>query len=977
MPSASSLATIELCAHGALPTQLVDLGHDNDPQILRYLDLRRGPANWRAPVVVESNGQPCVHVFDGRSGWGEPDLNQWCQRVALRGDGAWVGVLDPGRLTIVRADQVGDQIRPVRHTVARPDQLILPSLINDLSAGQSDIARRTFLIRLLNASAKNANSLGLSQHDSLSLIGRGLFWRFLVDRGVLSGHEPAQVCASARTWEQCLDDKGRAIETFAWLDATFNGGLLPFSAPVDKFDDELFTHVLGNIAHGATDAGQLRLPTDWREINFAFIPVGLLSEVYESFAHDIDRQSARESSVHYTPPQIAEFVVRQSMAQLPESDRPRVLDPAAGAGVFLTTAFRQLVAREWAATGHRPGRKAIRRILKSQITGFDIDARALRLAELGLYLTALELDPDPRPLAELKFDALQGKVLYSMPLSSQGSLGPMEERFRGRFDVVLGNPPWSAVTDNRSSKRSWVDDSREIVSERLGAERAASFDLPDANPDMAFLWRAMVWARPGGRIALVMHARWLFSLSQAGQRARQDIFQALRVTGVLNGAALRKTHVWPGITATWCMVFAENSKPSGAAREAFHFISPMLDEARDSRQTRIRFDWQDAQAVPVAEVLKTPWALKMRFRGDRAVAASMAALLQRGEPLADCLQRSAGTSLKTGYQVGGSARKQKDSSAFLGLPHTRDSDALGFVVDASQLPRFERSTLLHTRDPEIYRAPLLLIRESIPVDPWEPRASRADEDLMFHASYRGISFADSIDGAMWCRYIQLVIQSSLLPFSMLMLDGRFGVEREAVHQEALERMPVVPLNRLSGSSRQRLQSLSDQLTGSMTAELAAAIDEFVFDSLELTRNDRQAIGDLLETGTTLTTAKQRALTPPSPAECERFVAVLASSLQNVAEASNLQVQVMLRDDLSRSPWRIMQISFTPTPHRPNHVPMPWPDFLECADANGASLVRVRANATTWFIGQIDRYRLWTPTRARLLAGDLLAVHTGG
>ena len=61
-----------------------------------------------------------------------------------------------------------------------------------------------------------------------------------------------------------------------------------------------------------------------------------------------------------------------------------------GRGI-LVTVLRKLVEREWRQTGHRPNRQRIRKILNEQLVGFDIDGRALRLAELALYLTALEL----------------------------------------------------------------------------------------------------------------------------------------------------------------------------------------------------------------------------------------------------------------------------------------------------------------------------------------------------------------------------------------------------------------------------------------------------------------------------------------------------------------------------------------------------------------------------------------------------------
>jgi hypothetical protein len=78
-----------------------------------------------------------------------------------------------------------------------------------------------------------------------------------------------------------------------------------------------------------------------------------------------------------------------------------------------------------------------------------------------------------------------------------------------------------------------------------------------------------------------------------------------------------------------------------------------------------------------------------------------------------------------------------------------------------------------------------------------------------------------------------------------------------------------------------------------------------------------------------------------------------------------------RHDLSWSPWRVLEVCAS-TNGAWSEVEPPIGSFLEEADANGASLVVVQASETTWFLGILERYTLWTPTRARLLAGDLIA-----
>ncbi len=969
-PSSTDL-TEELRAYGALSSQLVDVNRDDEPRVLSYLDLRSESSAWRRPVVVENAGRPCVHVFDGRDGATDDEVSLWCWRIALRGDGAWIGVLEAGCLRVFRADVADDKVRALPIVSAKPGDLALAKFLNDVSAGQDDLARRRYLMKLLHRSAHDATERGLSQMDALSLVGRGLFWRFLVDRGLLVGLEPHDVCDTATSWEQCFDSKTRALRTFRWLDETFNGGLLPFEVSPRDFDAALFSSVLGNIAHGATDTGQLRLPTDWQDVNFAYVPVGLLSEVYEAFAHSINPEEAIRTSIHYTPSHLVDFIVAQALEQLPPGGRPRVLDPAAGAGVFLVTAFRQLVAREWREKGERPKRRRIRDILNKQLVGFDIDVRALRLAELALYLTALEIDPKPKPLNELTFEKLRDNVLFDLSqVDEQGSLGPVETRFRNNFDLVIGNPPWTAKSKGGLDKKAWVTHSRNIVRERLGRTRAEEFDLPDTNMDLPFIWRAMEWAKEGGRLAFMTHARWLFGISPRATQARNDLLEATRITGILNGSALRLTNVWPEVDAPWCVLFATNETPRPFEHAAFQFISPVLDVKNDSEQARVRIDWLDASTVLASDVLERPWTLKTRFRGNRLAVRALESMRRSGQALGAYLGRM-GTAFKNGYQVGGKEGKQVDASHMLRMPTTKGVGSLGFVVDVAALPKFTRATLLFPRAPAIYKAPLLLVTESISADRLAVRASRADADVAFHQSYHGASLSHVPESDLVARYLQLWFQSCAMVFVELLTDGRYGIERDAIYLESINLLPVVPLEALDVAQRRQVVDLSNRLTMGMTEELADEIDAFVLNTFDLSRVERDAVRDTLSTARPSTDSKRRSVEAPSNEERGRFVATLVDSMISVLSASRLGVVARERNDLKWKPWRVLEVCVSRDGAWSEITP-PVQSFLEEADANGASLVVLRADETTWFIGLLERYALWTTTRARLLATNLIA-----
>lgn len=958
--------TQALLSYGVQPDQVVDLA-GSTPRALRYADLKNGDATWSPPVVAEHEHIPRVFVFDGRTKSGEVSqsiVDQWCRRILMRGDPAWTAILRPGRLDVLSFEICGTDVVTSTESIA-PDSGGLTRFIHDVRSGAADLPRRAYLKDLLSESMRQAVDLGVSPIDAVSLVGWGLFWRFLVDRDLLIGKTPDAIADGAKSWTECLSTKGRALKTLRWLGATFNGGLLPFETPPQDYAPGVFSQVLGNIAAGATSQGQLRLPTDWDEINFSHVPVGLLSEVYEAFASTLDAPTAKKSSIHYTPRHIAEFVVGEALRAVQDVDRPRVLDPAVGAGVFLISTFRYLVQREWERTGVRPKRRQIRRILSNQISAFDVDKRALRLTQLGLYLTALELDPSPTPVEDLKFDGLES--VLRLRNETDGSLANVAKEDAGQFDLVIGNPPWTG--HNNAAKRRWVTNTGAMILERLSSEDS-SFDLPDANPDLAFLWRAGEWAKPSGQIALVVHARWLFGLSERLLKARSRIFTAFNVTGVLNGAALRQTGVWPNVTAPFCLVFARNE--AAPENGTFQFVSPFV-EAKDSKeQTILRVDWADAQAVSHEDVRSTPWALKSRFRGDPLARRAFETMRSAGVPLGDYLSGlKPNLRFRNGYQVGGKAGTQKSAKHLHGMPDLKGTDADEFVIDTLALPEFSRKTLLFPRNRAIYESPLLLVRKTIPANPFEPRAVRAESSVMYHESFHGLSFAGVPDGESHVRLLQLLLQSRIAPFFSLLMDAIFGVERDTIYQESLASLPVIPLDQLTKKQFAQMRRISEEMDKGFDSSLYEKLNAFVFDLYELGHVERQAIEDTLETRGPATASVARAVAPPTEAERTSFLATLKSSLDDVLQASHLQASICEVPNGS-IPWRVFSIATCPTPV----TSIPMDALLKEADESGASLVILPMGKSHVLIGLPNRYRHWTQTQAVLLAHDLLGGALG-
>lgn len=973
---------------------LLDAG---GPDLLPYATLTNARGHEHSILrivgaVYEWQDAPLVFLVDADQVQGDTDIHQLRRLLAMRGDAPYLGVVAPGRLdvyAIALDSKTPAQVRTIVDRSGAEARDLFAILANRRPhAGRTKQGWiSNVVLNLLTHAIDHLIALDIDHDDAISLVGRALFARFLGDRDLLPADMTAPQIAAA-----LFDDADRAQATCAWLDATFNGDLLPLSAALfDLLPTEAYV-VLGNIMRRA-DGPQLFLgwAERWDQLDFAHIPVGVLSQAYELYLRSHAPAKQRREGGYYTPRSIADLLVRASFRALERtgsSAEARILDPAAGAGVFLLTAFRELVSAKWRADGKRPDTARLRQILYDQITGFDINEAALRFAALALYLISIELDPDPQPVDKLGFEDLRGRVLHLMeggsdaPGAKLGSLGPqVSDAHRGRYDIVLGNPPWATGTklpDWRLVREAVAT----IASERMGV--ATTPRLPNEVLDLPFVWRAMEWAKPGGQIALALHARLLFQQGDGMAEARQTLFQALDVTSVINGVDLRQTKVWPEISAPFCLLLAANRRPGAGA--GFRLISPRLEAGLNAAGV-MRIDAQSAEIIATQQMLETPEILKILYRGTRADLGLIDRIRAQGHPTLEGFWRKVfGLSDRgilagagRGYQTlkPSSRVRQKgdglpgaDAHYLHGLPDVTAASLDDLLIDTSKLPTFRHNRVHDPRDQRLFEAPIVIVHQSPPVERGRIRVAVADERVAYNESFYGYCPGGVQDGAVFVRYLALVIGSKFALWFALLTSGKFGFEREVIEKAALDRMPLPDFNTLSAAEREAATRLFDDVVhGRRTWE---DVDRWVATLYGLGTSDLQIIADTLAYNLPFSDTKIAAQALPDEETQERFRAKLRADLQPWAQRFKTQVCVSAIETRSTSPWlglRLHNGAATSTV-----LDTDWEALLALADTTAATELIVESKSGDLLIGRLAQNRFWTETQARLLAQQIVWSH---
>ena len=1018
MPGAGSLNLKEAVqSYGISSRSLLDLGGAASSELLDYLDLLKRAEGGESSAdnllpdgVAESQGRPLIFIVnESRLARTPQEQNQQLstlrRKLACRGDRAYLARIRPGELAVVPVSLEDRTPEWAIYTPGTPEALtFFTRLAHGQYDGQGEPKEADYvfsaMFKLVWSVADRLAALHLKRTDVLSLMGRALFFRFLRDRQVVREIDCQAIAPNAASILECFANAENSARTSAWLDKTFNGDLLPltddgsisyFKEIGERTGGRVFIH-LSAILKGEEPAGDSEWQTllrfrpegwNWGSYDFAHVPVGLLSQVYERFAWKWEHETAKETSVHYTPRNIAATLVDEAFSKLPNAHNARVLDPACGASVFLVLAFRRLYQERWRETKQRPDTKVIREILEKQIVGFDISESAIKLAALSLYLTAIELDPEPVPPEKLKFQHLRDKVLFNFRREGidpkkgavAGSLGDhVGKRFDGQFDLILSNPPWTSL---KSAERPLAEEfnrtSRAIIERRSNEGTATAYENPDFGPDLPFVWKATEWCKPGGRIAMALPARILLKQEKIPSRARETFLRLVEVTGIINGTNLSDTAVWPKMGQPFVLLFARNRQPKSGHK--LRLITPQYDTSLN-RKGEIRIDAKSVQPIEVKATFAQPWIWKALALGTSLDVEVVVRLQKAGCPrLEDYWEKDLGLLSVAGYMVK-EGQTQRNASFLENLPNLTTAVDGDFVLATKDLLAFERREACRPRKRANYKAPLLLMKQSPGTDRQNGWALLSLEDIAFNQNFYGYSASGHPSGERLVQYLLLFCHSLIWSHHALVTAPVFGAERRVIYKTDFDDCPIFPFEKLSREQRQTAVLLCNRLIARDPA-VFDDIDAFFGGLFGLDSKDMEVVRDTVEVGMPYINSRDRACNPPRSVERERFRKRLESILRPFFKVTGDEVRVDLwRPEAAflqtSAPFGLLLISKRGTT-------MPPPDrlfrdvLIKLAEDTGSSRIIHQVEGGL-LVALLNQYRYWTPSRARLLGAELVREH---
>jgi hypothetical protein len=362
------------------------------------------------------------------------------------------------------------------------------------------------------------------------------------------------------------------------LERKFNGDV--FSLP-ETAQDRLTPEALRAFA-GLIEAKTINEQRYlWEQFSFKYIPVEVLSHLYQRFAQ-------RGKGAVFTPPFVAALILDFALPYQRITGNERVLDPTCGSGVFLVGAFRRLV-QFWRSENdwRQPGVATLKRILNQQIFGVELQEDAVQLTAFSLALAVCDALQPNVIWRELRLDKLVGANLLvgdffeHLPRLTPG---PNADGFA----AVIGNPPFL----------SKFSDAAQTVNKANGGRVA----IPDQQMAYLIAEQAVKLLKPKGRMCLIQPSGFLYN-EKTGPFQRQFL-ASQQVDAILDFTSIRG--LYDGADPKTVALLATREPPAPS-----HHIRHLTFRRTFAVRERISFDLDhyDRHAVPqwMAETCSWVW----------------------------------------------------------------------------------------------------------------------------------------------------------------------------------------------------------------------------------------------------------------------------------------------------------------------------------------------------------------------------------
>ena len=690
------------------------------------------------------------------------------------------------------------------------------------------------LLNNLTASCKALSDDDLPPDAAQALLIQTMFVAYLEDRKIVRAEvfEDASRGISGTFLGVLQSSTPTALyRLFERLRDDFNGDLFvapcsfdPQESPPDVAQAHMRTLERFRSGHEemGEGGGQLRF---WG-YDFRYIPIELISAVYDRFLGELKKEERRKRGAYYTPMFLADTVIATLWDTLPTDTRMsgQFLDPACGSGVFLVRAF-QLLCEHWRDT-HNSRMIPWTSLLSilSRLHGWDLSPSAVRVAVFSLYLALLQ---EVRP-PEIRLLIEQGRLLpklWNRTLRAQDFFETSSDACQA--DVVFGNPPWSSRRGMDRPSARWSHEHQ--------------LPMPSNEDAWAFVWKALTHVRENGVVAFLLPAMgFLHNHAATAVDARRRLLRDTRVFRIVNFSDMRFRLFERAVRPAALVVFGHGKTDQPDYR--VDYWTPKADLNLKIRRV-ITLSSVDKQTVGSREAKNDPSVFKRRLwmsDPESKLFSYLASLPSLGDLVSayGSLYRSSDSLenlwiIGNGFQpaqrsrLGEAAYQHQYSDTVATTPYLPVKAFRVLAQGHEYLQPFEHGQVRRRGFERAFDGPRVLLPHGIRTKARRLRASYLEEPLTFQDIIFGISVpGQDVERA---KLLTALLNSKLLFWYAFHDAASFGSDRPKIRQAEFLRFPFPTPADVQHTSRAEaagaeLVSLIDKARTSATESLSFQSD---------------------------------------------------------------------------------------------------------------------------------------------------------
>lgn len=629
----------------------------------------------------------------------------------------------------------------------------------------------------------------LSQELTNSLIGKVIFVRYLIDRGIKLDFEQK---GKSRKWtnrEFCdlLSNKNHVKEFFKYLKDKFNGDLFPITEDeIDIIPNHCFSTIIKLLSGDEVTSGQISL---FDLYDFSIIPVEFISNVYEVF---IGQNQQEKEGAYYTPLFLVDYILAETVEkeiQREQTHNCKVLDPSCGSGIFLVETLRKIIETYQRNNQNYLNnidkyKNDLKQLASDNIFGIDKDKSAINVAIFSIYLTLLDYQ-NPSDIENFKFPHLENKNFFSSDFfDTKADFNRVIEKTQ--FNFILGNPPWK-----RGKGEEKTPLFVQYIKNRRKEEKGKSdIEIEISNNEIAqaFVIRASDFSSTNTNISLIVTSKILYNLN--AENFRKYFLDKFILNKVFELAPVRKevfNNSNDKAVAPASVLFYKYAKNEDTGKNIVKHIT--LKPSRFFSLFKV-FTIQRGDYKEVAqEKLKAyDYLWKVLVYGSYLDFNLIKRLKKDFEPISNVISNKEKFVYGQGIQVGGG--NKNDISRHVGKKYINArKDIKPFWINQETESKWVKEVAHRPRADFLFKAPMILILKGF-TNTFHCVSAYSEDDVVFTDALTSIkSINDNNSDSL--KIISGILNSSLFTYLNLLTFSSSGIEREQAHNKEKFGLPFI------------------------------------------------------------------------------------------------------------------------------------------------------------------------------------------